>query len=121
MEVNLYTIKKNSEKIGQLVESFTSLLQKENCTEEVLKLLHSISFHSEQFFINSTLLLEKYELLSYQKHVIGQMEFVNNLTRFQERLQSGEETLAVDLHNYVKHWYEDYVQDVESELFKQEK
>ncbi len=118
MEVTIDTVRKNKEKINDLINSFPGILKKKDCLPEVLKLLHGISFYSEQFFLNSSILLEKHELLSYAKHDIGYMEFVNNLVRFQERLTSGESSLAFDLHDYVKHWFNNYVVDVENDLNK---
>ncbi len=118
MEVTIETVLKDKENIANLIKSFSEILKKEDCLSEIIELLHGISFYSEQFFINSTLLLERHELLSYAKHDIGYMEFVNNLVMFQERLTSGEISLASDLYDYVKHWFNDYVLDVEKDLTK---
>lgn len=116
MEATKDRIKNSKDKIEELIETFYKALQKKNCGQEVLELLHGISFHSEQFFINSSMLLEKYERLSFQKHEIGHMEFVRNLMKFQERLELGESKLAFDLYDYVKDWYDNYIQDIDNEI-----
>jgi len=118
MSVTINTIKENKEKIANLIETFSKAIQKKNCGPEVLDLLHGISFHSEQFFINAGLLLEKYEILSFEKHEIGHMEFVRDLVQFQERLEKGESMLAFDLYDYVKNWFEDYLQSTEKEILE---
>ncbi|NJO87911.1 MAG: hypothetical protein HC831_02330 [Chloroflexia bacterium] len=119
MGVTIDTIKENKEKIANLIETFSKAIQKKNCGAEVLELLHGISFYSEQFFIAAGLLLEKYEILSFEKHEIRHMEFVKDLMQFQERLEKGESMLAFDLYDYVKNWFEDYLQGTENEILDQ--
>ena len=119
MSVTIDTIKENKEKIANLIETFSKAIQKKNCGAEVLDLLHGISFYSEQFFIDAGLLLEKYGILSFEKHEIGHMEFVRDLVQFQERLEKGESMLAFDLYDYVKNWFEHYYQNTEKEILSQ--
>lgn len=118
MSVNIDTIKENKEKIANLIETFSKALQKKNCGPEVLELLHGISFYSEQFFIAAGLLLEKEGALSFEKHEIRHMEFVRDLMQFQERLETGESMLAFDLYDYVKNWFDDYLQSTENEIME---
>ena len=118
MNTTVDSISDIKNKIAKLLDTFSKVLKKQGCGPEVLELLHRISFYSEEFFINAVFFLEKYHILSYEKHEIRHMEFVKNLVQFQERLEKGESMLSFDLYEYVTNWYDDYLLNTEKEILE---
>lgn len=118
MNLNISTLVENKKKINELIEGFAKLISGEFCKNDVLDLLHKVSFYTESFFINEEIFLKKHKIPSYQEHIDQHKNFVEKMLYFQEKLENNHLNIVDELLTYLKEWHKNHVLKNDTELIE---
>jgi hemerythrin-like metal-binding protein len=109
MSLTIESLIDNQKKIADLIEFFNDAMNKRKCKDEVLELLHRVSYYTEDFFINEELFLKKYQVPSFQLHTNEHKQFVEKMMLFYKRLEENDPEICKDVISYLKEWYEKHI------------
>jgi hemerythrin-like metal-binding protein len=118
MNLTIDNIVENQKKIADLIESFKVAMNSRKCKEEVLELLHKVSYYTEDFFINEELFLKQYQAPFFQEHNNEHREFVENMMLFYKRLESNDINICNDVMSYLENWYEKHILDADTHIIE---
>jgi hemerythrin len=118
MKLIVSTLSENKKKISELIEGFSKAENQHFCKNNVLDLLHNISFYTENFFINEEMFLKSYKLPSYAEHVEQHHLFVKKMLYFQDKLEDFKPEICTELIEYLKNWYQSHVLKNDNEIIE---
>ncbi|MFN8256936.1 MAG: hemerythrin family protein [Bacteroidales bacterium] len=108
----------NQKKIADLIGTFKEAMNKKQCKEEVLDLLHRVSYYTEDFFVKEDLLLKSVQLPTFQKHNEEHRLFVDKMKEFHGRLETDDPDICLDVLNYMENWYKSYMMNSDKQIIE---
>jgi len=105
------SIRNNNEKIKELIDYFSELIDENKCENEIVNIFHKISFYTHEFFINEELYMKKYDIPFVSSHIKEHREFADKMIAFQKEFEAGKADLCLKLLSFLKYWYEKHVQN----------
>jgi hemerythrin-like metal-binding protein len=105
------SIRNNNEKIKELIDYFSKLIDENKCETEIVNVFHKISFYTHEFFINEELYMKKYDIPFISSHIKEHREFADKMIAFQKEFEAGKVDLCPKLLSFLKYWYEKHVQN----------
>ncbi len=118
MNLTIDILIENQKKIADLIEFFNDAMNKKKCKDEVLELLHRVSYYTEDFFINEELFLKNYQIPSYQLHNNEHRQFVEKMMHFYKRLEANDPDICNDVMSYLKEWYEKHILNSDKQIIE---
>lgn len=118
MNLTIENLIENQKKIADLIESFRAAMNSRKCKEEVLELLHRVSYYTEDFFINEELFLKKYKVPFFQSHDIEHKQFVEKMLQFYKRLESNDPDICKNVMSYLEEWYEKHILNADKQIIE---
>ncbi len=103
------SIKENKDKIQELINFFSKIIEENKCKDEIVNVFHKISYYTHDFFISEELLMKKYEIPSLSDHIKEHREFVDKMIVFQKEYEQDEPRVCIDLLVYLKRWYKKHI------------
>lgn len=118
MNLTLESLIENQRKISDLISSFKDAMDSMKCKDEVMDLLHKVSYYTEDFFINEELFLKKYQIPSFQMHYDEHKHFVNKMLEFHKRLEKNDSAICSDVMKYMQDWYNNHILDSDKQIIE---
>jgi len=118
MNLTIENLVENQKKIADLIEFFNDAMNKRKCKDEVLELLHRVSYYTEDFFISEELFLKNYQIPSYQLHNNEHKQFVEKMMQFYKRLEENDPDICNDVMSYLKEWYEKHILNSDKQIIE---
>jgi hemerythrin-like metal-binding protein len=118
MKLIVSTLLENKNKINELIEGFSNAEGQDFCKNNVLDLLHKVSFYTENFFINEEIFLKNYKLPSCAEHIEQHQLFVKKMLYFQDKLENFKPEICTELIDYLKEWYKTHVLKNDNEIIE---
>jgi hemerythrin-like metal-binding protein len=118
MNLTIESLLENQKKIADLIEFFNEAMTKKKCKEEVLELMHRVSYYTEEFFINEELFLKNYQIPSFQLHNNEHRQFIEKMMLFYKRLENNDPDICTDIISYLKEWYEKHILNSDKQIIE---
>jgi len=118
MNLTIENLVENQKKIADLIDSFKTAMNSKKCKDEVLELLHKVSYYTEDFFINEELFLKQYQAPFFQEHIDEHKQFVEKMMHFYNRIENNDPDICSDVMSYIEDWYQKHILNADKQIIE---
>ena len=118
MNFTIEQLVENQKKIAELIGNFKLAMESNQCKEDVLNLLHRVSYYTEDFFVKEDILLKSIQVPTFQKHNDEYRLFVDKMKEFHKRLEADDPSICQDVLYYMESWYQNYMMNSDKQILE---
>jgi hemerythrin-like metal-binding protein len=107
--VGIMSIDQQHKKLFDLISNFYEAIRQKETRRAMSEVLQGFLEYAETHFSTEEDYMRKYRYPLYERHAAQHAEFVEKVTDFQARFQSGALVIPIEIANFSKDWFSGHV------------
>ncbi len=107
--VGVMSIDQQHKNLFKLISNFYETIRQKDTKRAMSEVLQGLVEYAESHFSTEENYMKKYHYPLYERHAAQHAKFIDEITDFQARFQSGELVISIEIANFSKSWLSDHV------------
>jgi hemerythrin len=107
--VGIISIDQQHKKLFELISHFYEGIRQKETNLAMSEVIEGLIGYAETHFATEENYMKKYRYPLYERHQAKHAKFVEKITEFQARFQSGRLVIPIEIANFLKDWLSNHV------------